>query len=197
MTGFSPQHSVFSPFLHLCHGVRRYFSPAWRHAVADGYCRGTAGHVPVIGAALGVQLSLLVAGRVLRAVGFRWIMLVGIVIISGFEMIASLSLGPLAFFCWLFVAGLAIGVVEVAVNVEADRTEFPDWSPRDEQVSRFLELWVFWRGFAGGFDCPAADFRVRPHVWFSDFHLMFSIAADRTASTGITAAGRGQPERDL
>ena len=87
-----------------------------------GIAEGQLG-MSITGAAFGVQLSLLVAGRVLRAVGFRWVMLVGITIISGAEMLASLSLGPYTFFCWLFVAGLAIGVVEVAVNVEADRTE--------------------------------------------------------------------------
>ena len=88
-----------------------------------GIAEGQLG-MSVIGAALGVQLPLLIAGRIFRAVGFRWIMPVGIVLISGAEMITSLSLGPLAFFCWLFVACLVIGVVEVAVNVEADRVEF-------------------------------------------------------------------------
>jgi MFS family permease len=103
----------------------------------------------VIGAALGVQLSLLVAGRILRAVGFRWIMVVGIMIISGAEMIASLSLGPLAFFCWLFVAGLSIGVVEVAVNVEADRTEFQIGRRVMNRCHAFWSFGFFGSGLVG------------------------------------------------
>ena len=123
MIRVSQQHGVFFAFCIYAMALGAIFPRLGDMQVQMGIGEGQLG-MSVIGAALGVQLSLLVAGRVLRAVGFRWIMVVGIMIISGAEMIASLSLGPLAFFCWLFVAGLSIGVVEVAVNVEADRTEF-------------------------------------------------------------------------
>ena len=115
-----------------------------------GIAEGQLG-LSVIGAALGVQLSLLIASRVLRAVGFRWVIFVGIVIISFAEMLASLSLRPLAFFCWLFVAGLAIGVVEVAVNVEADRTELRIGRRVMNRCHAFWSFGFFGSGLLGAF----------------------------------------------
>ncbi len=116
MTGFSPQHRVFLAFCIYAMALGAIFPRLGGMQLQMGIAEGQLG-MSVIGAALGVQLSLFITGRVFRAVGFRWTLLVGIVLISGAEMIASLSLGPLAVFCWLFVAGLAIGAVEVAVNV--------------------------------------------------------------------------------
>ena len=143
MIRVSQQHGVFFAFCIYAMALGAIFPRLGDMQVQMGIGEGQLG-MSVIGAALGVQLSLLVASRVLRAVGFRWTMVVGIMIISGAEMIASLSLGPLAFFCWLFVAGLSIGVVEVAGNVEADRTEF---QIRRRVMNRCQAFWSF--GFFG------------------------------------------------
>ena len=98
MTGFSPQHGVFSAFCIYAMALGAIFPWLGDLQLQMVIAEGQLG-MSVIGAALGVQLSFLIAGRVFCAVGFRWIMLVGIVLISGAEMIASLSLGLLAFFC--------------------------------------------------------------------------------------------------
>ena len=37
---------------------------------------------------------------------------------------ASFSLEPWSFFIFLLFAGFAVGIVEVAVNIEADRVEY-------------------------------------------------------------------------
>ena len=148
MTRVSQQHGVFFAFCIYAMALGAIFPRLGDMQVQMGIGEGQLG-MSVIGAALGVQLSLLVAGRVLRQVGFRWIMVVGIMIISGAEMIASLSLGPLAFFCWLFVAGLSIGVVEVAVNVEADRTEFQIGRRVMNRCHAFWSFGFFGSGLVG------------------------------------------------
>lgn len=98
MTGFSPLHGLFFAFCIYAMALGGISPRLGDMQLQMGIAEGQLG-MSVIGAALGVQLSLLIAGRVFRAVGFRWIMLIGIVLISGVEMIASLSLGLLAFFC--------------------------------------------------------------------------------------------------
>ena len=148
MIRVSQQHGVFFAFCIYAMALGAIFPRLGDMQVQMGIGEGQLG-MSVIGAALGVQLSLLVAGRILRAVGFRWIMVVGIMIISGAEMIASLSLGPLAFFCWLFVAGLSIGVVEVAVNVEADRTEFQIGRRVMNRCHAFWSFGFFGSGLVG------------------------------------------------
>ena len=135
-----------------------------------GIAEGQLG-MSVIGAALGVQLSLLIAGRIFRAVGFRWIMPVGIVLISGAEMITSLSLGPLAFFCWLFVACLVIGVVEVAVNVEADRVEFHNGR---RVMNRCHAFWSFGFFGAGLLGALIAQLQISVFIHMSDFLIFTS-----------------------
>ena len=98
MTGFSPQNGLFFAFCIYSMALSAIFPRLGDMQLQMGIAEGQLG-MSVIGAALGVQLSLLIAGRVFCAVGFRWIMLVGIVLISGAEIIAFLSLGLLAFFC--------------------------------------------------------------------------------------------------
>lgn len=150
MTRFSPQHGVFFAFCIYAMALGAIFPRLGDMQLQMGIAEGQLG-LSVIGAALGVQLSLLVASRVLRAVGFRWVIFVGIVIISVAETIASLSLTPVAFFCWLFVAGLAIGVVEVAVNVEADRTEFRIGRRVMNRCHAFWSFGFFGSGLLGAF----------------------------------------------
>ena len=150
MTRFSPQHGVFFAFCIYAMALGAIFPRLGDMQLQMGIAEGQLG-LSVIGAALGVQLSLLVASRVLREVGFRWVIFVGIVIISVAETIASLSLTPVAFFCWLFVAGLAIGVVEVAVNVEADRTEFRIGRRVMNRCHAFWSFGFFGSGLLGAF----------------------------------------------
>ena len=78
----------------------------------------------LIGAPTGVQLSLMFSNKVLKNLNFKQVMLAGIPILGFAEIMASTSTEPLAFFCWLLLAGLAIGLIEIVVNLEADRVEY-------------------------------------------------------------------------
>lgn len=77
----------------------------------------------IIGVSLGVQISLVIAGRIVDSIGFRRTMLWGVPLVSATEMLAALSTRPIHLFMALFLTGLCIGLIEVAVNLEADRVE--------------------------------------------------------------------------
>lgn len=83
---------------------------------------GTLGAV-LIGLALGAQISLMLAGPAIERFGFRVIFLAGIPVLGFAEFAATLASTPFAFFLCLTVGGLAIGGIEIIVNLEADRTE--------------------------------------------------------------------------
>ena len=77
----------------------------------------------LIGTAAGTLVSLTLASRLLERIGYRWALLVLIPLVAVFFALASWASGPLMLFCCLVPAGLCIGLVEVVVNVEADRVE--------------------------------------------------------------------------
>lgn len=78
----------------------------------------------IIGISLGVQISLLAAGRIVDTIGFRRTMLWGVPLVAFTEMFAAMSTMPWHLFTSLFFTGLCIGLIEVAVNLEADRVEY-------------------------------------------------------------------------
>ncbi len=148
MVRLSQKHGVFFAFCVYAMALGAIFPRLGDMQLQMGIAEGQLG-MSVIGAALGVQVSLIFAGSVLRAIGFRWIIFVGIMIISGAEMIAATAMGTFVFFCWLFVAGLAIGIVEVAVNVEADRVEFEIGRRVMNRCHAFWSLGFFGAGLLG------------------------------------------------
>lgn len=127
----------------------------------------------IIGAALGVQVSLLFAGRILRMTGFRAAVILGIPLISGAELIASYMPGPLGFFGWLFVAGLVIGLVEVAVNVEADRVEYQIKRRVMNRCHAFWSFGFFGAGLIGAF---VAEARISVSTHLAGFLIVTSLA---------------------
>lgn len=87
-----------------------------------GISEGTLG-ASIIGLALGAQISLMFAGPVIEKFGFKTIFLLGIPILGLAEFAAGLAPTPVIFFFCLMVGGLAIGGMEIIINLEADRTE--------------------------------------------------------------------------
>ena len=75
----------------------------------------------LIGLPLGVQLSLLVANRIVSYLALAQIMIFGLKIILCSYIAATLASEPSLFFLTLLMAGLSVGPLEVAVNLEADR----------------------------------------------------------------------------
>jgi len=77
----------------------------------------------LIGLPLGVQVTLLFADRIVRRFNFRLILMLGIPLLSISQCFAALSQGPFMFAGILVLGGVSIAVIEVAVNLEADRVE--------------------------------------------------------------------------
>ena len=117
-----PQWGVFFSFCIYSFAFGALFPRLGDIQLAMGISQGILG-LSIIGIALGLQVSLLVAGRLLDQLGFKAVMIWGIPFISLTEMLASTATSPVIFFSWLFLTGLSLGLVEVAVNVEADRVE--------------------------------------------------------------------------
>jgi MFS family permease len=77
----------------------------------------------LIGAAAGTLVSLGLSGPILERIGYRRSILTLIPLLALLYAIASFAGGPLAFFLLLFPVGIAIGGIEIILNLEADRTE--------------------------------------------------------------------------
>ena len=76
------------------------------------------------GLPIGVQIALLLADKTLSILNFNLAVSLSISILGFFLLMASFSLEPWSFFVFLLFAGFAVGIVEVAVNIEADRVEY-------------------------------------------------------------------------
>ena len=77
----------------------------------------------LIGLPLGVQVTLLFADRIVRRFNFRLVLMIGIPLLSISQVFAALSQSPYMFAGILILGGASIAVIEVAVNLEADRVE--------------------------------------------------------------------------
>lgn len=83
----------------------------------------TAFGVGLLGSALGAQISLMFAGGFIEKVGYKNIILCAIPLLGISEIMATLAPSIYTFFLFWMVSGLAIGALEIVLNVEADRTE--------------------------------------------------------------------------
>lgn len=87
-----------------------------------GIAEGALG-AALMGAALGTQISLVFAGPWIERIGYRLTLIVAIPFLAAMQTLATLAPSPLWFFVALMFSGIAIGMIEIVVNVEADRTE--------------------------------------------------------------------------
>jgi MFS family permease len=121
---------------------------------------GTLG-IALMGGALGTQISLMFVGPVLDRIGYRASLLVGVPMLGLAEVAATLAPGPELFFASLVVAGLAIGGLEIILNLEADRTEFL----MDRRImNRSHAFWSFGFFTAGLVSSVVVKFDVGPTV---------------------------------
>lgn len=127
----------------------------------------------LIGSALGVQISLMFAGPLLKKLGFQKTLFFGIPMLGFAEAIASMVHGPIAFFLLLAIGGLAIGAVEILVNLEADRTE--------HQIGRRImnrshAMWSFGFFAAGLIGAAAAQSGISPAAQLLTVTIVASLA---------------------
>ena len=118
----------------------------------------------LLGPAIGVQISLLFADKIFSLLGFRWVMCLGVPILGLALVCSSLTFKPFIFFISLMLGGFAIGILEVAVNLEADRIEYKISKKIMNRSHSFWSLGFFCSGLTGAL---FSQMKVSPFVNFS------------------------------
>lgn len=119
----APQHRVYAGFAIYSFSLGNIFPRLPDIKAAMGVDDGTLG-MSLIGTPIGTLLSLTFATRILERIGFSRALPLAIPLVALGYAIAIHAPTPLAFFFLLIPVGIAIGCVEIMLNVEADRTEF-------------------------------------------------------------------------
>jgi MFS family permease len=126
----------------------------------------------LIGLPLGVQVTLLFADRIVRKVNFRLILTIGIPLLSSSQCLAALMQSPYFFAGILIVGGASIAVIEVAVNLEADRIEA---SSGQRIMNRSHAYWSFGFFGAGIIGAGFSQFGISPFLHFVAITFFVSI----------------------
>jgi len=128
----------------------------------------------LIGIALGTQVSLTLGGRLIERIGYRMALLTGLPVIGLFMAVAAFAPSAPLLFAALVLAGLAIGVVEIVLNVEADRTEHLIGRRVMNRAHAFWSLGFFAAGIVGA---VARQFGVSPVLHLGVMALVALVAA--------------------
>ena len=120
--------------------------PDLQHAM--GIAEGALG-LALIGTATGTLISFSFAGRLLERVGYRRALLSLIPVLALIFGVAALTRGPVALFLALIPAGLAIGAIEIIINLEADRVEYQTGRRIMNRAHGFWSLGFFAAGVVG------------------------------------------------
>ncbi|NQV99479.1 MAG: MFS transporter [Rhodospirillales bacterium] len=118
----SPHYRVYAGFFFYAAILGAIFPRLGDLQLQMAISEGTLG-IALMGGALGTQISLMFVGPVLERFGYRASVIVAIPVLGLAEVAATQAPGPELFFVSLVVAGLAIGALEIILNLEADRTE--------------------------------------------------------------------------
>ena len=138
----------------------------------------------LIGLPLGVQLSLLVANRIIGYLELAEIMIFGLIMIVCSYTAAALVNEPFLFFLTLLMAGLSVGPLEVAVNLEADRVEYGLEQRIINRSHAFWSLGFFATGLSGAL---MAQLGVPVVFHFAGFGLII-VALTIVSFSGFTQA---------
>lgn len=133
-----------------------------------GLSEGQLG-LALIGAPVGVQLSLLVANRIVGWFSLSQVMIVGLSLIAASYIGTALISTPVLFFFLLMVMGLSVGILEVAINLEADRVEYGLKQRIMNRAHAFWSLGFFATGLLGAI---MAQLGVSVALHFTGFGLM-------------------------
>ena len=126
----------------------------------------------LVGLPIGVQISLLFADKILQFIGFRFTMNLGVPTIGISLIFASLSNHPGQFFLSLVLGGLAVGIMEVSVNLEADRVEYRIKRKIMNRSHSFWSLGFFVAGFVGAW---LSQIQISPTIHFLLSFLVSSL----------------------
>jgi len=181
-----PQRNVYFAFFLYAFALGALFPRIGDLQVKMGIGESALGFA-LIGLSTGVQLSLFYADKILRRTGFQLSMFFGVLLIGLSFVLASFAMGPIGFFLALSIGGLAVGVVEVAVNLEADRVEYQLAKRIMNRSHAFWSLGFFATGVAGA---AMSQFDVSTTIHFGLF-----LGAVSLLTAGFVWGYQPAPER--
>ena len=116
----------------------------------------------LLGFALGTQISLMFSNPLIEKIGYKWVILLAVPLLGVAEIAASLASSIPLFFTSLLAAGVAIGALEIVINLEADRTEHMLGRRVMNRAHAFWSLGFFAAGMLGA---AAAQMAISPTLW--------------------------------
>ena len=117
--------------------------------------------IGLLGAALGTQVTLMFLGKIAERIGHGPTVIIGVPLIGIGQIAATFASGVPAFFACLFATGLAIGLIEIVLNLEADRAEH---QLGRRVMSRAHAFWSFGFFTAGIIGAGMAQLSIPPAV---------------------------------
>lgn len=145
----APQHKVFGGFAIYSFTMGNIFPRFAEIRNAMGVEEGAFGF-GLIGAPVGTLIALTFGTPLLEKIGYRRALLALIPALSLFYALATLAPNPGWFFALLVPVGLAIGGIEMILNLEADRTEHLIGRRIMNRAHAFWSFGFFAAGFSGG-----------------------------------------------
>ena len=158
-----PQHSIYFSFFIYSFSLGVFFPRIADLQQQMNIGEATLG-LALLGPPIGVQISLLFADLILEKIGFRKTMCFGIPILGLALVLSALSYSPIFFFISLLFGGFAIGILEVAVNLEADRLENKLDTKIMNRSHSFWSLGFFASGITGAL---FSQMQISPFINFS------------------------------
>src|SRR3569833_874021 len=161
-----PHFRVFAAFAGNAFSMGNIFPrlPDIQHQM--GVTEGALG-LGLIGTPLGTLISLTFLAPVLERIGFRRVLLTGIVLLAILYAVAVQAPNPIVFFFLLIPVGLVIGCIEMVINTEADRVEHQVGFRIMNHSQAFRSINFFAAGLFGAW---VAQLGISPQV-----HLMIVI----------------------
>ncbi|HHG89496.1 MAG TPA: MFS transporter [Devosia sp.] len=145
---WSPRVRIFAMFFLYSLALGGIFPRLGDLQLSMGIGEGALG-AALVGMAFGTQIAFMFVGPLLLRFGHRAALLVCIPFLALFETIATLSPTPLVLFTLLAICGLAVGTIELVINLEADRTEHLMGRRLMNRAHAFWSLGFFFAGMVG------------------------------------------------
>jgi len=182
----NPKNAVFFGFFIYAVGLGTLFPRIADLQSQMEIDKATLG-LALVGLPAGVQVTLLFADRLVRRIPFKVLLGFGVPIIGISQCLAAFSGGPLGFFFSLAFGGAAVALIEVAVNLEADRVE-----AKIEQriMNRSHAFWSF--GFFGAsiFGAGVAQLGMTPLIHFTIIMVFMTVITNHVFLNYVPAEPR-------
>lgn len=177
---------VFAAFFLYAFALGGLYPRIGEIQLAMGVGEGALG-MALIGTAAGTLVSLTWGPPVLERWGYRRALLCLVPTVALGYALAAWATAPWMLFALLFPAGIAVGAVEVMVNVEADRVEHRIGRRIMNRAHAFWSLGFFGAGLTGA---AAAHWGVSPQV-----QLAAALALVLVANTALLWRFEASPAR--